>query len=351
MSQSVIDLMSDTVTMPTPEMKRAMFEAELGDDVLGVDPTADKLQRAVAEMLGKEAAIFMPSGTMTNQIAVRLHCQPGDEMICEAGCHIYQYEQAAFAQLSGVATRTVEGDYGVLKVEQLLDLIRPAYDHQARTRLVTLENTHNRGGGRIFPLNELQRICEWAHSEGLKTHLDGARLFNAVVASGISAKTWCEPFDTVSVCFSKGLGAPIGSALVGTEEDIRRARRHRKLFGGGMRQVGLIAAGALYALKNHIDRLADDHARAQELAHAIQQIEGLDLEPAIVDTNIVIFRIAEQLGSAQQFVDGLKKYDVLALPFSRKHVRFVTHMHISPADAQATAIALQGTAASMRNRA
>src|SRR5687767_2211613 len=213
-----IDLRSDTVTRPSPQMRAAIAAADVNDDVIDVDPTCDRLQKLTAEILGKEAALFMPSGTMTNQVGVRIHCKPGDEFLCEAGCHIYNYEQGAFAQLSGVVARTVEGSYGVLHVDQLRGLIRPVYDHLVRTRLVCLENTHNRGAGRIQPYDNAVAICDWAHSHGLRTHLDGARLFNAVAATGISAREWSQHFDTVSVCFSKGLGAPVGSALAGSNE-------------------------------------------------------------------------------------------------------------------------------------
>ncbi len=260
----MIDLRSDTVTRPTAAMRQAMANAEVGDDVFGDDPTVNRLQERIAEMLGKEAAVYVPSGTMSNQIGVRIHCQPGDEFICEAGCHIYNYEQAGYAQLSGVAARTVEGDFGVLRLEQLTGLIRGENDHLVRTRLVCLENTHNRGSGRIQPYDEVVRICRWAHDSDLATHLDGARLFNAVVATGISARDWSQHFDTVSVCFSKGLGAPVGSALAGPKELIAKARRARKLFGGGMRQAGVIAAAALYALEHHVERLADDHTQRQD---------------------------------------------------------------------------------------
>ncbi len=245
-----IDFRSDTVTKPTPEMRAAMAAAEVGDDVFDEDPTVLKLQRRVAELLGKEAALFVPSGSMSNQIGLRVHCSPGDEFICEAGCHIYNYEQSAYAQLSGLASRTVEGEFGVLRLDQLTNLIRPDNEHQVRTRLVALENTHNRGAGRIQPYDTVVEICTWAHAHGLATHLDGARLFNAVVASGTPAFEWAQHFDTVSVCFSKGLGAPVGSALAGPRDLIAQARRHRKLFGGGMRQAGIIAAGALVCARS-----------------------------------------------------------------------------------------------------
>lgn len=345
MKHATIDLRSDTVTQPTAEMRRAIAEAAVGDDAIDVDPTVEKLQQRTAELLGKEAAIYMPSGTMTNQVAVRIHCKPGDEMICEAGCHIFNYEQAAFAQLSGVAARTVPGEFGVLHVDQLRDLIRPENEHMVRTRLVTIENTHNRGAGRVQPYDNVAAICEWAHERGLRTHLDGARLFNAVAASGIDAREWARHFDTVSVCFSKGLGAPVGSALAGSRESIAEARRHRKLFGGGMRQAGVIAAGALYALEHNRDRLQDDHATAQILADAIRETDGLDLMPETVDTNIVIFRIEPDLASAADFVAALKQRGVLILAFSATQVRAVTHLHIARDDARQAAATIGEVAA------
>lgn len=329
MVEPLIDLRSDTVTRPTQAMRAAMANAEVGDDVIDIDPTVDRLQRRCAELLGKEAAIYMPSGSMTNQIAIRLHCQPGDEFICEVDCHIYNYEQAAFAQFCGVATRTVQGVDGVLHVDQLRDLIRPANDHMVRTRLVTLENTHNRGAGRIQPYENVVAICRWAESQGLRRHLDGARLLNAVVATGTAAADWAQHFDTVSVCFSKGLGAPVGSALAGPRELIELARRHRKVFGGGMRQAGIIAAGALYALEHHIDRLADDHATAQILADAVRQCEGLTLQPEQIDTNIVIFRVDPALGTAAAMVDALRQQGVLVLATSPEKIRAVTHLDVN----------------------
>ncbi len=328
MAEPLIDLRSDTVTRPTQAMRAAIANAEVGDDVIDIDPTVDRLQRRCAELLGKEAAIYMPSGSMTNQIAIRLHCQPGDEFICEADCHIYNYEQAAFAQLCGVATRTVPGVDGVLHVDQLHGLIRPANDHMVRTRLVTLENTHNRGAGRIQPYENVVAICQWAEYRGLRRHLDGARLFNAAVATGIPAADWAQHFDTVSVCFSKGLGAPVGSALAGTGELIQLARRHRKVFGGGMRQAGIIAAGALYALEHHVDRLADDHASARILASAVRQCEGLTLQPEQIDTNIVIFRVDPALGTAAALVEALRQQGVLVLATSPEKIRAVTHLDV-----------------------
>ena len=344
-----IDLRSDTVTKPTPEMRQAMANAEVGDDVIDQDPTIEKLQSLTAQLLGKEAAIYMPSGTMTNQVAVRIHCKPGDEFLCESGCHIYNYEQGAFAQLSGLVAQTVAGDYGVLHVEQLHGLIRPENDHLLRTRLVCLENTHNRGGGRIQPYDDVAAICDWAHENGLRTHLDGARLFNAVAATGIAAAAWSQHFDTVSICFSKGLGAPVGSALAGTKEAIKEARRHRKLFGGGMRQAGIIAAGALFGLQHHRERLKDDHANAQLLADVIRETDGLTLTPDSVDTNILIFRVDPALGTAAQFVAALSEQGVLMLAIGAQQVRALTHLDVTAADCRQAGEAIGETASFLRS--
>ena len=329
MTTPPIDFRSDTVTKPSPGMRQAIANAEVGDDVIDTDPAVERLQSLCAEMLGMEAAIFMPSGSMTNQIAIRVHCQPGDEFICESGCHIYNYEQGAFAQLSGVSSKTVDGDFGVLHVDQLRNLIRPDNEHLVSTRLVCLENTHNRGSGRIQPYKNVVEICQWAGEKGLRRHLDGARLFNAAVASGIAVADWAKHFDTVSVCFSKGLGAPVGSALAGSKELIKRARRARKLFGGGMRQAGIIAAGALYAMENNIERLAEDHANAQVLARAIRQSEGLTLQPDAVDTNILISHVDPSLGTASEFVDAMRVEGILAMATAPQLIRLVTHLDVS----------------------
>jgi threonine aldolase len=341
---TMIDLRSDTVTRPTAAMRAAMAAAEVGDDVIDVDPTVDRLQCMTADLLGKEAALFMPSGTMTNQVAVRLHCKPGDELLCEAGCHIFFYEQGGFAQLSGVVARTLPGEYGILSPDQFIGQVRPDNEHLVRTRLVCLENTHNRGAGRVLPYEGVAEIGRWARDNGLRTHLDGARLFNAVAASGIEAAQWAQHFDTVSVCFSKGLGAPVGSALVGSRDLIREARRHRKLFGGGMRQSGIIAAGALHALQYHRDRLADDHAHAQLLAQAIRQIDGLTLVPDTVDTNIVIFAVDRSLGTAGEFASTLKAQGVWMLAIGESLVRAVTHLDVNRDDCLAAAEILRRVA-------
>ncbi len=323
----MIDLRSDTVTKPTPAMRQAMANAIVGDDVIDADPTLAELEAETAKLLGKEAAIFMPSGTMTNQIAIRIHCGRGDEFICEADCHVYNYEQAAFAQLSGVATRTVQGVAGVMQLDQLRELIRPENEHMVRTRLLCLENTHNRGAGKVQPYELLAELCDWAHNNGLQTHLDGARLWNATAATGISEATWAQHFDSISVCFSKGLGAPIGSCLVGTRAFIREARRARKLFGGGMRQVGIIAAGALHGLRHHRERLKIDHEHAKMLADTVQTISGLSLAYPTVDTNIVNFKVASSLGTAAQFVASLDSVGVKCLALGSS-VRLVTHLDV-----------------------
>ncbi|MEX0611336.1 MAG: GntG family PLP-dependent aldolase [Pirellulales bacterium] len=347
--QLPIDLRSDTVTRPTPGMRAAMAEAEVGDDVFGEDPTVRRLEARIAEMLGKEAALYVSSGTMGNQLGVRVHCQPGDEFLCEANCHILCYEQGAYAQLFGIAAQPIEGDHGVLQVEQLMGRIRPANDHCVRTRLVSLENTHNRGAGRVQPYDAVVEICGWAADNGLARHLDGARLFNAVVATGISAADWASHFDTVSVCFSKGLGAPVGSALIGPADLIRQARRHRKALGGGMRQAGIIAAGALYALEHHVERLAEDHQHARLLAEAIRATPGLRLDPDVVDTNIVIFDVDVELGTAAAFSARLRDEGVWMNAIAPQRIRAVTHLDVSRDHVQYAANVLQETAAAVQS--
>jgi threonine aldolase len=332
MNEGFLDFRSDTVTRPTPGMRAVMAAAEVGDDVLGDDPTVNRLQERVAAMLGKEAALFVPSGTMSNLIGVRLHCRPGDELICEVNCHLYFYEQGGYAQINGVAVRTVEGQHGVVRPEQFVDLIRPDNEHCVRTRLVCLENTHNRGGGRIQPYEYVTAICDWAHRHGLKTHLDGARLWNAVVATGIEFTRWTQHFDTISVCFSKGLGAPAGSALAGPRALIAEGRRHRKVLGGGMRQSGILAAAALYALDHHVERLADDHANARRFAAGIRQIDGLRLVPEEIDTNMLFFRVDPAWGTAAEFAGELGKRGLFVLATAPQTIRVVTHLDVSAAD-------------------
>jgi threonine aldolase len=335
--EPVIDLRSDTVTRPTPAMRAAMAQAEVGDDVMGEDPTVNRLQERVADLLGKEAALFVPSGTMSNQLCVKAHTQPGDEILCEATCHVYNYEGGAPAVLSGVTCRTLEGDYGILDLSQLEDKVRKVDDHEVRTRLVALENTHNRGGGRVYPLEKIEAISAWARPLGLAMHLDGARLWNAVVASGIPAEEWCRHFDSVSVCFSKGLGAPIGSALAGPRDFIVRARRIRKMLGGGMRQAGIAAAAALYALDHHVERLAVDHRHARLISHVIADTPGLRLDPPEVETNLVWFEVDAEWGSAEELTASLKEKGVLVQSVGAHVVRACTHLDVSLAQAERAA--------------
>jgi threonine aldolase len=323
-----IDLRSDTVTRPGAAMRTAMASAEVGDDVFGDDPSVLALQEQIAGMLGKEAALFTPSGSMANQIAIRLHCRLGDEFLCEANCHIQLYEQGGYSQLSGAVSKPIIGKHGVLELSQLPTQPPPEEDHLCRLKLLALENTHNRGGGTVQPLETVQALCQRAKQWDIATHLDGARLFNAVIESGVSAQTWAANFDTVNICFSKGLGAPVGSALVGSREQMREAKRIRKLFGGGMRQVGLLAAAASYALNHHIDRLAEDHANAKLLAQAIEQVEGLRLDPA-PQTNIVICHVDPALTTPLHLVTALQELNIGIFPFGPEHVRFVTHLDVS----------------------
>ncbi len=338
MPEPLIDLRSDTVTKPTPGMRAAMNAAEVGDDVFGEDPTVNRLEERVAALLGKEAALFVPSGTMSNQIAVKAHTQPGDELLCDVNCHIYNYEAGGPAVLSGVTCRTLDGDFGILDLWQVEDKIRPPQDnHLVRTRLVCLENTHNRGGGKVYPLEKINAISGWAHSNGLAMHLDGARLWNAIVATGIPAGEWAKHFDSVSVCFSKGLGAPLGSALAGTRAFIAKGRRIRKLFGGGMRQAGLAAAGALYALDHNVERMAEDHKNAKLIAKAIAATPGLRLYPPDVDTNLIWFRVAEDMATAKDIAAQLKSHGILVHLAGPQTLRACTHLDVSAAQAQRVA--------------
>ncbi len=345
-----MDFRSDTVTRPTAEMRQAMAAAQVGDDVLGDDPTVLELQERTADLLGKEAALFVPSGSMSNLIGVRVHCRPGDEMLCEAGCHLFHYEQSGYAQICGVAARTIEGEYGVLRPEQFEGMVRPGDAHYARTRLVTLENTHNRGGGRVQPYECVEAITAWARAQGLRTHLDGARLWNAVAATAIPLRQWAQHFDTVSVCFSKGLGAPVGSALAGPHELIAEALRHRKVLGGAMRQAGIVAAGALHALEHHRERLADDHDNARRLADGVRHIEGVALVPDTVETNMLFFRIEPSLGTAAALRDRLKENGLLVLATGPQTLRMVTHLDVNAADVERAVAVLAEVVAGLAQR-
>jgi threonine aldolase len=329
MQRPTIDLRSDTVTRPTPGMRKAMAEAEVGDDVFGDDPTIHALERRTAELLGKEAAVFVPSGTMANQIAVGVNTQPGDEVLCGASAHVYVWEAGGMARLSGVTARTFPGDGGMVSLGDLCDAIRPDDPHYVRTRLVCLENTHNRAGGRVHPMEDVAAIGRWARGHNLLMHLDGARLMNAVVASGRPAREWAQHFDTVSICFSKGLGAPVGSALAGSGEAIRKARRLRKLFGGGMRQAGVLAAAALYALENHVERLAEDHAHARLLAEAFEDTEGFSLESGPVETNLVWVEVDRSLGTAAEVAAYLRSHGIMVSVLGAQVIRACTHLDVS----------------------
>jgi threonine aldolase len=328
MAEPIIDLRSDTVTRPTPAMRAAMAAAEVGDDVYGEDPTVNALERRVAELLGKEAALFVPSGTMANQIAVNIHAGPGDELLCDPTSHVYVWEGGGIARLSGVTARTIPGEGGLLTLDRLAGAIRPDDGHYVRTRLVCLEITHNRGGGRVQPIVQVAEIAGWARAHGLAMHLDGARLMNAVVASGIAAAEWGHYFDTVSICFSKGLGAPVGSALAGPADLIRKAHRVRKVFGGGMRQAGILAAAALHALDHHVERLADDHRNARVLAKAVEETDGLRLESGPVETNLVWIEVDPSFGTAQEVVARLKAAGVLVSALGPQVVRACTHLDV-----------------------
>jgi threonine aldolase len=310
-------------------MRRAMAEADVGDDVFGDDPTVKALEERTADLLGKEAAVFVPSGTMANQIAVGVNTQPGDEVLCGATSHVYVWEGGGMARLSGVTARTFAGDGGLMTLDDVRDAIRPDDPHYVRTRLVCLENTHNRAGGRVHRIEEVVAISRWAHGQNLLMHLDGARLMNAVVASGHSAQEWGQHFDTVSVCFSKGLGAPVGSALAGSDQAIRKARRLRKLLGGGMRQAGILAAAALYALENHIDRLEEDHEHARLLAAAFEGTEGFSLECGPVETNLVWVQVDRSLGTAAEVAAYLRSHGILVSVLGPQVLRACTHLDVS----------------------
>lgn len=329
----MIDLRSDTVTKPTPGMRRAMAQAEVGDDVYGEDPTVNRLQERAAELLGFEAALFVPSGTMGNQVAVAVHTRPGQEVILEAQSHIYNVEMATMARFSGVQPRVVQGDRGVITAEQVQAAIRPKLYYLAHTGLVALENTHNAAGGRIFPLAVAREILTVAHAHGIPVHLDGARIFNAAVALGTPASELVRGFDSVMFCLSKGLGAPVGSMLCGSREFIEEARRVRKALGGGMRQAGILAAAGLYALEHHIERLAEDHENARILAEGLSGIPCLSVTPP--ETNIVLVEILRG-PTAAELAERLKRRGVLVAPAGAgteaRKLRLVTHLDVSRED-------------------
>jgi threonine aldolase len=324
-----IDLRSDTVTKPSPEMRRAMFEAEVGDDVYAEDPTIKRLERRVAEIFRREAALFVPSGTMGNQIAIKLHTTHGQEVVCEERSHVFNSEMAMMAHFSGVVPRTLWAEDGILTWELVKARLRPRSYHAAETGLVCVENTHNFAGGTVTPLDVFNDLCDHVHDAGLPVHLDGARIFNAAVALGIPVAQLTAKADTVMFCLSKGLGAPVGSMLVGKADVIDRGRLYRKALGGGMRQAGILAAAGLIALEDGPKELAHDHANAKFLGQGVAQIPGFQLDPAKVQTNIVICDITGTGMTSSELSGLLRKYGVLADGVGPDQLRFVTHLDVS----------------------
>ena len=332
----MIDLRSDTVTKPTATMRTAMAEAEVGDDVYGEDPTVNRLERRAAEIFHREAAIFVPTGTMGNQIAIRLHTQHGQEVICEANSHIVEWEMAMLSAFSGCMPRTIVGKGGILTWRQIQAVISPGMYYHARTGLIALENTHNMAGGTVTPLEVLEEIWAGAKHAGLPVHLDGARIFNAAVYLGVDVAELTRGFDTVMFCLSKGLGAPVGSMLVGSREHIDRARVFRKALGGGMRQAGILAAAGLVSLDTMTERLAEDQANARLLAESLAKIPGVSIDLENVQTNIIRFHLTEKV-SAAKIVAGLKRRGILAGDFGPHAIRLVTHHDVSRAQCEEAA--------------
>jgi threonine aldolase len=324
----VIDLYSDTRTRPTPGMRRAIAEAEVGDEQAMLDPTVNTLCERVADLLGKEAAVYLPSGTMCNQIAARVHCRQGDEIILAASAHPFHAEAGGPAALAGVMLRGLDGARGMFDAEQVRAAITsPAFRHAPRSRLLEVENTTNFGGGAVWPIGQIRAVTGVAKEHGLACHMDGARLMNAVVASGTSASDYAAPFDSVWIDFSKGLGAPVGAVLAGSREFIHEAWRVKQQIGGAMRQAGIIAAACLYALDHHLERLADDHANARYLAEGLAEIPGIDLDPATVETNIVWFDVRGPV-SAAEVSATLKEQGVLIGAYGPTRMRAVTHLDV-----------------------
>jgi len=341
MTTLIVDLRSDTVTRPTPGMRRAMADAEVGDDVYGEDPTAKRLEARVAELLGKEAALFVPSGTMGNQLALLVHCRPGDEVVVGHGAHVAWYEGGAGAAWAGVQFAVAEGD-GTFGPDALEAAIKPSLYVHPRTTLCAVENTHNKAGGRVFPADLLAATAERARARGLGVHLDGARLWNAAVATGRSPAELAAPVDTVSVCFSKGLGAPVGSAFVGSRDHVAAAHRLRKMLGGGMRQVGVLCAAAGYALDHHRERLAEDHENARRLAAGVAALPGLRCDPQAVETNIVNVAVDGE-ARAPELAVAAARAGVLIGATGPSSLRLVTHLDVDGAAVDAAVEAL-GTA-------
>jgi threonine aldolase len=336
-----IDLRSDTVTRPTAAMRRAMAEAAVGDDVYGEDPTVNELERRVAELLGHEAALFTPTGSMANQLGVRLLVRPGQELLCDAAAHVVRAELGAAAALSGITTRTWTAPDGRVDAEVVAGMMRPdAGPYFVSTAAVVVENTHNFGGGTVQPLDEVERLRELTRGAGVAMHLDGARLWNAHVATGVPLATYGRLFDTVSVCLSKGLGAPVGSVLASSAERVAEARVWRKRLGGGMRQTGVLAAAGLHALDHHVERLADDHARARRLADAVAEVAPGLVDPAAVETNIVVL----ETPGAGELVRRCREQDVLVSQLDQRHARVVTHLDVDDEQVEQAAKVLREAA-------
>ena len=323
----MIDLRSDTFTKPSLDMLKAMFDAKVGDDVFGEDPTVNELEKYCSDLFGMEAAVFCPSGTMTNQIAIKCHTQPGDEVICDKVSHVYIYEGGGIAFNSGCQVKTINGIRGLITAEDVAASINPDDVHKAHTSLVVLENTGHRGGGSCYEIEDILQIKQVCTDNGLKLHLDGARLFNALVAKRQNPKEYGEVFDSISICLSKGLGTPIGSVLLGKTDFIKKARRVRKVMGGGMRQAGYLAAAGIFALENNVQRLAIDHHHAKQIADALlaKDFTGKMMP---VETNIVIFEVLSE-GGAAAFCNKMKNYNILCLPISLTQVRMVTHLDVT----------------------
>ena len=341
----MIDLRSDTVTRPTDGMKSAMMAAEVGDDVMGEDPTVNRLEQNVARLLGKEAAVYACSGTQSNQMGVRAHCVPGDELLIHGTGHIGIFEAGGPAALSGVTVRQLPGARGMLTISDLEGQPRVDDQHYCRTRLICLENTTNIAGGYVYPLEQLREVAEWGRRLGLRLHLDGARFFNACVAGGYTPAQVAECFDTISICFSKGLGCPLGSILVGNTDDMYRARRARKMFGGALRQAGMVAAAAEYALEHHVDRLAEDHSNARLFADLLNQVDGISVQPEEVESNLVFFEIAAELGTAVQLKAALADQGVLIGPMGGQRMRAATHLDVSTEDVHTAVAAIRSCVA------
>jgi threonine aldolase len=340
----IIDLRSDTVTRPTPAMRQAMAEAEVGDDVYGEDPTINRLEQRAAEITGKEAAVFVPTGTMGNTIGVKLHTEHGQEVICEARSHVFNYELAMIAWFSGCVARPVIADDGILRWEQIRREIRPLGPHWAPTGLIEIENTHNMAGGKVYPLAVIREIADGAHELGLKVHMDGARVFNAAEALGAPVREIVAPVDTVMFCLSKALGAPVGSMLAGTRADIERGRLYRKRLGGGMRQAGVLAAAGLIALEEHPRLLRRDHENARFLAQALARIPGISIDPRAVETNILIFDISGTGLSTAEFSARLKSRGVLFNGVNTREMRIVTHYDVDRAGCERALEAIEQVA-------